>query len=264
MSVLKYNNNGTWEGLNIDHASTADSALYDADGNVISSTYAKTTDLGLYLPLTAGSSKRLSGNLFLDSSSTQDIYFYQSGTRRAKLEMQSNNGAYIMSKCDTDGNSLVGVDASSSNNLILFANGDEGIVLRPNGMSSSSGRVWLDMSGQFHGGATRKQATGSSTTTISGNNTYNILTLSGLDSTGLYVIQAHCIYKITNTTAQFVWCKFNSFWSESKWIPLQTNWEINHIAIVWGNSSYTFQMSPQGSNNGGTVSSPVINAFQIA
>lgn len=45
MSVLKYNNNGTWEGLNIDHASTADSALYDADGNVISSTYATKLEL---------------------------------------------------------------------------------------------------------------------------------------------------------------------------------------------------------------------------
>jgi len=60
MSVLKYNNNGTWEGLNIDHASTADSALYDADGNVISSTY---------LPLSAGSNHHVTGDLYVD----QDI-----------------------------------------------------------------------------------------------------------------------------------------------------------------------------------------------
>lgn len=45
MSVLKYNNNGTWEGLNIDHASTADSCLYDANGNVITSTYATKSEL---------------------------------------------------------------------------------------------------------------------------------------------------------------------------------------------------------------------------
>ncbi len=40
MSVLKYKENGEWKGLNIDHASTADSALYDGNGNVISTTYA--------------------------------------------------------------------------------------------------------------------------------------------------------------------------------------------------------------------------------
>ena len=45
MSVLKYLENGEWKGLNVDHASTADSCLYDVNGNPIISTYATKLEL---------------------------------------------------------------------------------------------------------------------------------------------------------------------------------------------------------------------------
>lgn len=168
----------------------------------------------------------------------------------------------IAEKVDAGFVSLRGMSTTVGGDITLYTD-NHGIYLRPQGIGTSGGQVWLDTAGQLHGGSTRSQATGSGRS-ISGTSNYDILTISDLDSTGLYVIQAHCIYNLTNNTGQFVWCKFNGFWSESKWIPMKTNWELNHVALVWGQSSYTFQMSPQGSSNGGTVSNVVINAFQIA
>ena len=174
-----------------------------------------------------------------------------------------NNGhAPMFGSCQSDGTTIGGMIPYSDGTVTIGGTGGE-IRFRSNGLTTGIGEVSIDSGGQFHGGVTRKQASGNGRT-ISGNSFYDILTLSGLDSSGLYVLQAHCIYNLTNNTGQFVWGKFNGFWSESFWIPMKTNWEINHMALVWGQSSYTFQMSPQGSNNGGTVSSVVINAFQIA
>lgn len=68
MSILRYNNGGTWEAINIDHASTADSALYDANGNVISSTYATKTELSNALAVTYGT---ISINFWGESSNQQ-------------------------------------------------------------------------------------------------------------------------------------------------------------------------------------------------
>lgn len=169
MSVLKYNNNGTWEGLNIDHASTADSALYDGNGNVISSTYAKTTDLDLYLPLTAGASKPLTGNLNLNYKSAGAINFDIGSTAAATMSRDASN--FYVCNLNSQGGAKNGLSASVSSTdeniteTVLFSNGGY-CVLRPNGPNSTTGQFVINGAGDasfnrqanfYHNGTFRGQ-----------------------------------------------------------------------------------------------------------
>ena len=138
MSVLKYNNNGTWEGLNIDHASTADSALYDADGNVISSTY---------LPRSAGTVNPITGNLIIDSDGSQSIFHKNTQGYTARTGM-SAEGTYYATRINDAGDAVLnGMVATPGGVTIVYGDTSGEVRLHPNGYSSTAGAMHFNKNG---------------------------------------------------------------------------------------------------------------------
>lgn len=135
MSVLKYNNNGTWEGLNIDHASTADSALYDGNGDQIDTTYAKATALGLYLPLTAGNGAPLTGDLYLEKNGTP-VGFIHGTTAGISINATNSNGDYV-----------AGMLANNANTIVYAAG--QNISFRPYGWDSTGVEAYMGTGGRL-------------------------------------------------------------------------------------------------------------------
>ena len=147
MSVLKYMENGEWKGLNIDHASTADSALYDGNGNPIAETY---------LPRSAGANNPLTGNLHIDSQATEESYLcmYANDAMRGQLWTAGSTGEYP--------SFYIGAFNGSTQKASIVLNGNSGymilgadssnIYLRPNGINDTTNQVIIDTNGQIIGG----------------------------------------------------------------------------------------------------------------
>ena len=184
MSVLKYNNNGTWEGLNIDHASTADSALYDADGNVISSTY---------LPRSAGSTKPLTDDLYVyKENGSSGVYGYFDGTLRSYHGALGNSA--VMAAYDANGDVSGRITIDQGNGYVTIAgNGLGHILFRPNGYNSTTGQVYIDTDGQFHNGVTRDGTTFASKSVPAGG-TVTAVANHKVPKTGVYLVQVYCDY----------------------------------------------------------------------
>ena len=85
------------------------SALEQSIGNK-----ANTSDLNNYLPLSAGSGKKLTGDLYLDNTSADKSLFYSAGaqirgTTSGDLSISSKNGRNIFFRCDGTGEATTGI-----------------------------------------------------------------------------------------------------------------------------------------------------------
>lgn len=160
----------------------------------------------------AGSDELITDSIHIDCSDStyKSINFSNSGTNIAKLQKQGVSGALILATIDSQGSSLAGMDVSSNNNTIIFADGtDDGIFLRPKGLAETAGQVWIDTSGQQHGGHPIKTQSPSSAVTV-GNSWASVCTITGLDSSGLYLVDCYVQYTPNANTSHHGWAGFGS------------------------------------------------------
>lgn len=202
MTVLRILNNGTWEDLNIDHASSADSAVRDGNGDVISDTY---------LPLTAGSTKPLTDDLYINSASIHlnspadtnpNYWIEENGTAKGVLYHSTSNNQIRLAGWE-DGSTAVGMVALptvSGNNVIVAGSGSN-IVFRPNGENNTTGQVYVNADGFLIG-----------TKFTTGNITYT----SGGATCGAYTRMGHIV--------QFTCFANVAGWSAGTWtnVPVST------------------------------------------
>ena len=96
------------------NAATATKATQDGSGNVITTTYAKISDLANYLPLTAGSDKKLTGNLYLTKDTVISNLIHirgldSSGNAKSLIALSNTNNVWV--NYDNSGATIVGGSA---------------------------------------------------------------------------------------------------------------------------------------------------------
>lgn len=107
---------------------TAHPDIWNAIENIDLSDYSKTDHThNNYLPLTAGSDKKLTGDLYIDNTSADKSIFYNAGaqirgTTSGDLSISSKNGRNIFFRCDGTGESTTGIrfNRPSGSTIALF------------------------------------------------------------------------------------------------------------------------------------------------
>ena len=94
----------------------------------------------------------------------RNMWAVNSNGDRFRIAMQ-NDGSFRATAVDASGNSLAGMANNSTGNLILCTNG-QSIYIRPNGVANNTGEVYLDTSGQWHGGVTILESDKTSATNV--------------------------------------------------------------------------------------------------
>lgn len=164
-----------------------------SDGDIWADTGTTTASGIAYLPLTAGSDKPLTGDLYLDNGATADqsVYFEQDGTRGARMALLSDGGIRVAT-CDDNNSSIAGMFVNASGQSCLFSNGAD-VVLRPNGISDTTGQVYFDTDGQQHGGHGFLEAETTTSTSISASTWTTLCTVTL--TPGLWIVSGTAHFK---------------------------------------------------------------------
>lgn len=174
-------------------------ARYDSEGNEISSFYLprdegearylkKTDAANTYLPRTAGQSKPLTNDLYIDVNGSKNVWFGKNGVVVGRIGVDSDGNMRVC-RCASNGDSRGGLISNEGSWTGVFNNGGN-IIFRPNGVSSSSGQMYLDTAGQIHGGI-KAWTKSASSVSISASANTSMGKITGLSGSGIFAISAY-------------------------------------------------------------------------
>ena len=182
-------------------------------------------------------------------------------TNFAHLKQTSDGGFRVGLASPSEGGNFVSLAGLSGGEtyVSLFTQGGN-IGFRPNGIGSTTGEMYLDTDGQLHGGATFTTATKSTSTSIPAASWTTVVSISGLDTSGIYVVIGYCTYTPTNNVQQQIWWKLygnshGSYHTESMTLP--NNWAV-HLGtseIITGDATVSLQLYTNSTVQTGTASS---------
>ena len=194
-----------WFTSNVSSATTTFPALTQQDINLTGSTYQMQLAVvqvsgGSPSTITTGLGKsRLvseTGADFNFSGSGGFIDLKNSGTAQGRLLLNSSGGVQVGHY--NSGNIVNGVYAHNDGREIVFADSNS-VQIRPNGVNSTSGMVEFTTAGQQIGGHGVVSKDVATVSIPSGNTVTNLLSVTGLDAGGLYLVFGHCSFGHTNS-----------------------------------------------------------------